>query len=80
MLESTVPLEDIVPLETQLLGEDTNKEEKILLLKESDKYNDIEVTIGVDNLYRYIEENTKLLDISKKITLLSVQEIRRILE
>ena len=45
-----MPLEYIVPLETQLLGEDTNKEEKILLLKESDIYNDMEVTTNIDKL------------------------------
>ena len=59
-IESTFTLEDTVPLETKLLGEDTNKEEKWLLLKESDNDNDTEDTIDVDNLEGYTEEKTQL--------------------
>ena len=55
MLESTFPLEDTVPLETKLLGEDTNKEEKWLLLKESDNDKDTGDTFDVDNLEGYPE-------------------------
>lgn len=62
MLESTVPLEETVPLETQLLGEDKNKEEKGLLLKESDRDNDTEDTVDVDNLEGYTEAKTQLVE------------------
>lgn len=62
MLENTVPLEDTVPLETQLLGEEKNKEEKGLLLEESDRDNETENTVDVDNLEGYTEAKTQLLE------------------
>lgn len=62
MLESIVPLEDTVPLETQLLREDKNKEEKGLLLKESDRDNDTEDTVDVGNLEGYTEAKTQLVE------------------
>lgn len=62
MLENTVPLEDTVLLETQLLGEEKNKEEKGLLLEESDRDNETEDTVNVDNLEGYTEAKTQLLE------------------
>lgn len=55
MLENTVPLEDTVLLETQLLGEEKNKEE-------SDRDNETEDTVNVDNLEGYTEAKTQLLE------------------
>lgn len=55
MLENTVPLEDTVLLETQLLGEEKNKEE-------SDRDNETEGTVNVDNLEGYTEAKTQLLE------------------
>lgn len=55
MLENTVSLEDTVLLETQLLGEEKNKEE-------SDRDNETEDTVNVDNLEGYTEAKTQLLE------------------
>ena len=75
MLESTVPLEDTVPLETLLLGQDKNKEEKRFLLKASNKVNDTEDTVDVDNLEGYIESKTQLLqDFQEDNTIISSRD------